>query len=433
MLTRRRFLLTASAATALPATRNAAAALAAVPALPTSIATLRNRRAEAHPIPLAERESRLDRARSLMRANQLDAIALTGGTSLEYFTGIRWGNSERLLTFLLPQKGNPFYVCPAFEEDRVRERMTEAPAGPESKILAWQEDNDPYALVAQALREAGVTTGRLGIEERVPFVFSEGIRNASRGTKNAPRGLDLTSATPVTAGCRSIKSPAELKLMQLANDITLQVYEAAWKSLKPGMTNSDFSDLIAAAYRQTGFLGHASCQVDAWSALPHGSLKPQTIREGSIVLIDDGCTVEGYQSDISRTFVAGKPTDKMKRVFDTVHKAQLAALNAAKPGVPCQAVDAAARNVVDEAGFGPGYTHFTHRVGHGIGMDGHEWPYLVKGNTQPLQANMTTSNEPGIYLQGEFGVRLEDDIYITPDGAKWFTPQSNSLEDPFAK
>jgi Xaa-Pro dipeptidase len=422
MTTRRRFLLTASAAAALNGTRNATAATT----LPPAIAALGSRRAEAHAIPLAERESRLDRARALMRANHIDAIALAGGTSLDYFTGIRWGNSERLFTFVLPQKGNPYYVCPAFEEDRVRERMAQAPAGRESKIFTWQEDHDPYALVAQALRESGVTTGSLGIEERVPFVFSEGIRKASRS-------IEITSATPVTAGCRGIKSPAELKLMQLANDVTLEVYEAAWKCLKPGLTNAEFSDLIAAAYRQTGFPGEASCQVDAWSALPHGSLQPQVIREGSIVLIDDGCTVEGYQSDISRTFVVGKPTDKMKRVFDTVHKAQLTARNAAKPGVPCQAVDAAARQVIDDAGFGPGYTHFTHRVGHGIGMDGHEWPYLVKGNTQLLEANMTTSDEPGIYLRGEFGVRLEDDMYVTPDGARWFTPQSNSLEDPFAK
>jgi Xaa-Pro dipeptidase len=421
MLTRRHFLLTASAATALSATRQAAAAVA----LPPAIAALRSRRAEARPIPLAERESRLDRARSLMRENRIDAIALVGGTSLLYFTGIRWGNSERLFTFVLPQTGNPFYVCPAFEEDRVRENMTQAPASRESRILTWQEDDDPYALVAQGLREAGIASGTLGIEERVPFVFSEGIRKASRG-------LELTSATPITAGCRGVKSPAELKLMQLANDVTLQVYEAAWKSLQPGMTNNEFSDLIATAYRQTGFPGDASCQVDAWSALPHGSLQPQIIREGSIVLIDDGCVVEGYQSDISRTFVVGKATDKMKRVFDTVHKAQAAALNAAKPGVPCQAVDAAARKVVDDAGFGPGYTHFTHRVGHGIGMDGHEWPYLVKGNTQPLQVSMTTSDEPGIYLRGDFGVRLEDDMYITADGARWFTPQSRSLEDPFA-
>ena len=387
----------------------------------TAVTALPNRRGEAHPISLTERESRIDRARSLMRANRIDAIILAGGTSLDYFTGIRWGNSERLFAFVLPQKGNPFYVAPSFEEERLRVLMSR-----ESRILTWNEDDDPYALVARALREAGVATGKAGIEERVPFVFSDGIRQAARG-------VELISATPVTAGCRSIKSATELRLMQLANNVTLQVYEATWKSLKPGMTNNDVSDLIAAGYRQTGFPGDASCQVDAWSALPHGSLQPQVIREGSIVLIDDGCIVEGYQSDITRTFVMGKASDKMKRVFDTVHKAQTAALKAARPGVECQAVDAAARKVVDDAGFGPGYTHFTHRVGHGIGMDEHEWPYLVKGNTQLIQANMTTSDEPGIYLKGEFGVRLEDDMYITPDGARWFTPQSNSLEEPFAR
>jgi Xaa-Pro dipeptidase len=423
MLSRRCLLRAASGATALVGTLRPAAA---APALSPAIAALPNRRGEARPIQLAERESRLERARALMRANQINAIALAGGTSLDYFTGIRWGNSERLFALVLPQKGNPFYVCPAFEEGRAQERMAQAPAGRESKILTWQEDGDPYSLVAQALREMGVSTGRLGIEERVPFVFADGIRKAARA-------IDITSATPVTAGCRSIKSPAELKLMQLANDVTLQVYEAAWKSIQPGMNNRRVSELIAAGYNQTGFPGDASCQVDAWSALPHGSIEPQIIRAGSIALIDDGCTVEGYQSDISRTFVIGKPTDKMKRVFDTVRKAQAAALQTAKPGVPCQAVDAAARRVVDDAGFGPGYAHFTHRVGHGIGMDGHEWPYLVKGNTQLLQANMTTSDEPGIYLQGEFGVRLEDDMYITPEGAKWFTLPSNSLEDPFAK
>ena len=396
-------------------------AFLAAAVLSPAIAALPNRRSEAHPITSAERESRIDRARSLMRANRIDAIILAGGTSLDYFTGIRWGNSERLFAFILPQKGNPFYIAPSFEEERLRERMSR-----ESRILTWNEDQDPYALVAQALREAGIATGKAGIEERVPFVSSDGIRQAARG-------LELVSATPVTAGCRSIKSPAELKLMQLANNVTLQVYEAAWKSIKPGMTNDAFSDLIAAAYRQTGFPGDASCQVDAWSALPHGSQQPQIIREGSIVLIDDGCVVEGYQSDMSRTFVVGKATGRMKRVFDVVHKAQTAALKAARPGIACQAVDAAARKVVDDAGFGPGYTHFTHRVGHGIGMDEHEWPYLVKGNTQLLQAGMTTSDEPGIYLKGEFGVRLEDDMYITPDGARWFTPQSNSLEDPFAR
>jgi len=424
MPTRRGFLIAASAATGLGGSFRAEAGETG--ALPPAIAALGNRRAEAKPIGLAERESRLERARGLMRENHLDAIALVGGTSLDYFTGIRWWLSERLFACVLLQKGNPFYVCPAFEEDRAHEAMADAPAGRGSKILTWQEDEDPFALVARGLRDAGISAGRLGVEERVPFVFSDGIGKAARG-------IELPSATPVTAGCRMIKSAAELKLMQLANDVTLQVYEAAWKSAHPGMTNVQLSELIAAAYSRTGFEGEASCQVDAWSALPHGSSRPQTIREGSIVMFDDGCEVEGYQSDISRTFVVGKPTDKMKRVFDVVHRAQAAAREAAKPGVECQAVDAAARTVVDGAGFGPGYAHFTHRVGHGIGMDGHEWPYLVKGNTQLLQANMTTSDEPGIYLRGEFGVRLEDDMYVTAEGAKWFTPQSNSLEEPFAR
>ncbi len=386
-----------------------------------AVLTLRNRRSEAVPITASERESRLERARALMREQKLSAIVLAGGTSLDYFTGLRWGNSERLFAFVLPQSGKPFYVAPAFEEDRVHERMTQS-----SRIYTWQEDDNPYARLAQGLRDAGVSTGRLGIEEKVPFVFADGIAKA------AP-SMAIVSATSVTAGCRSIKSAAELKLMQLANDITLQVYEAAWKQLHAGMTNRQFTDLINTGYQQSGFPGEASCQVDTWSALPHGSAQPQTIKEGSIVLIDDGCIVEGYQSDISRTFVVGKATDKMKRVFDIVHRAQAAARGAAKPGVPCEAVDAAARKVVDDAGFGPGYTHFTHRLGHGIGMDMHEWPYLVKGNKQSLAAGMTTSDEPGIYLAGEFGIRLEDDMYVTADGAKWFTAQSPSLEEPFAK
>ena len=222
MLSRRRFVRAASGATALAGTLRPAVA---DPAIATAIAALPTRRNEAHPIQLAERESRLELARAIMRANQIDAIALAGGTSLDYFTGIRWGNSERLFAFVLPQKGNPFYVCPAFEEGRARERMSQAPAGRDSKILTWQEDHDPYALVAEALREAGVSSGTIGIEERVPFVFADGIRKAARG-------VEVSSATPVTAGCRSIKSPSELKLMQLANDVTLQVYEAVWKSLR---------------------------------------------------------------------------------------------------------------------------------------------------------------------------------------------------------
>lgn len=429
MTTRRRFLACSASLAALPLVTSvrshAAASADSSASLPPAIAALKNRSGEARPITSAEREGRIERARGLMREQHIDAIFLVGGTSLVYFTGIHWWNSERMMAYVLPQKGEPFYVCPAFEEDRARGQVSQAPMGATAKIYTWQEDEDPYALVAKGLRDLGISSGKLGVEERVTFVFADGLAHATPS-------LQIVSATPITAGCRSVKSTAELSLMQLANNVTLQAYEALWKSAHAGMTNRDASALVGAAYERLGFPGDASCQVDQYSALPHGSMQPQVIRDGSIVLIDDGCTVEGYQSDISRTFVVGKATDAMKKVFDIVHRAQSAALAAARPGVPCQAVDSAARKVIDDAGYGPGYAHFTHRVGHGIGMDGHEWPYLVKGNVQPLRTGMTFSDEPGIYIRGQFGVRLEDDMYLTDAGAKLFTPQSPSLEEPFA-
>jgi Xaa-Pro dipeptidase len=264
----------------------------------------------------------------------------------------------------------------------------------------------------------------------VRFVFADGIARA------APQA-SLVSATPVTAGCRMIKSAHEIALMRLACQVTLAAYEAVYHALREGMTQQQVEDLIAAAYGQLGFPGEASVQVGEYSALPHGSSTPQVIREGSIVMIDDGCTVEGYQSDITRTFVLGKASeqlgDKMRKVFEIVHRAQATALATARPGVECGAVDAAARKVITDAGYGPDYKYFTHRLGHGMGMDGHEWPYLVRGNTTKLQPNMTFSDEPGIYIPGEFGIRLEDDMHITENGAELFTPQSPSLEDPFEK
>jgi len=230
-----------------------------------------------------------------------------------------------------------------------------------------------------------------------------------------------------------IKSTHEIALMRLACQVTLAAYEAVYHALREGMTQYDAGDLIDAAYRQLGFRGEASVQIGEYSALPHGSRTPQMIREGSIVMIDDGCDAEGYQSDITRTFVLGKATEKMKTIFDIVHRAQSAALAAAHPGVECGAVDAAARKVITDAGYGPDYKYFSHRLGHGMGMDGHEWPYLVRGNATKLQPNMTFSDEPGIYIPGEFGVRLEDDMHIMENGAELFTPQSLSLVDPFGK
>jgi Xaa-Pro dipeptidase len=394
--------------------------------LPEPVAKLKSRKNEARPISVGERQARFDRARELLSREKLDAMMLTGGTSLIYYTGIRWWLSERLFALIFPAKGAPFYVCPAFEEDRAREQIASAPGGKNPDIRLWQEDEDPYERIAQGLKDRGIASGRLGMEETVRFVFSDGVSRA------AP-GLRIVSATPVTAGCRMIKTAHELALMKLANEVTLAAYEAAYRSTKEGMTQNDFGRLVSLAHERQGFSGGASIQVGENSALPHGSAKPQTIREGTILLMDGGCKVEDYESDISRTVVLGKPTDKMKKVFEIVHRAQSTALAAARPGVECQAVDAAARKVITDAGYGPDYKYFTHRVGHGIGMDGHEWPYLVRGDTVPLAPGMCFSDEPGIYIRGEFGVRLEDDMHITENGAELFTPQSPDLENPFAK
>jgi Xaa-Pro dipeptidase len=228
-----------------------------------------------------------------------------------------------------------------------------------------------------------------------------------------------------------VKDAHEIALMRLASQVTLKAYEAAWKSLKEGMTQGDFAQLVSSAHRQLGFEGGAGVQVGKYSALPHGSATPQVVREGSILLIDGGCRVEGYSSDLSRTFVLGRATQRMKDVFEVEHRAQATAVKTARPGLEAQAVDAAARKVITDAGFGPDYKYFTHRVGHGMGMDGHEWPYLVRGNKLKLEAGMVFSDEPGIYIPGEFGVRIEDDMVITESGAELFTPQSPSLEQPF--
>ena len=429
MISRRRFLelggVTARAAVTSrsfaaigPAEKSNAASL------PASIAKLQSRKSEAQPITREERAERQEHARQLMSENSLEAILIMEGTSLRYFTGVRWWGGERLFAFVLPAKGKAFYVCPAFEEGRAREQIARAPDGDQPDVRVWQEDESPYALVAQGLRDRSIGAGKLGIEETVRFVFSDGIAKAASQ-------VTLTSATPVTAGCRMIKSAHEIALMRLASQVTFAVYEAVYRALHEGMTQQDVGALIDKAYERVGFPGEASVMVDESTAFPHGSTTPQVLREGSIVMIDDGCTVEGYQSDITRTFVLGKASDKMKQVFEIVHRAQAAALVAARPGVECGTIDAAARKVITDAGYGPDYKYFTHRLGHGLGMDGHEWPYLMRGNPTRLQTNITTSNEPGIYIRGEFGVRLEDDMHITENGAELFTPQSPSIEEPF--
>jgi Xaa-Pro dipeptidase len=393
-------------------------------AIAPSIANLKSMRDQAKPITKEERSDRLEKARRLMAENSIGAILLSESTSLNYFTGIRWWGGERLFTMVLPAKGDALFVCPAFEEGRAREQISSSPLAGEPDVRIWQEDDDPYQLVAQGLKDRGIATASVGVEETVKFVFSDGIAKAAPQAKFA-------SATPVTAACRLIKSDHEVALMRLAAKVTLAAYEATYRALKEGMTQDQISDFVSAAHSRLGFPGEADVQVGEFSAFPHGSVTPQVIREGTIILMDGGCKAEGYCSDITRTYVLGKPTDKMKQVFEIVHQAQSAALAAARPGAECGSVDAAARKVITEAGYGPDYKFFKHRLGHGMGMDGHEWPYLVRGNPVKLQANMTFSDEPGIYIRGEFGVRLEDDMHITENGAELFTPQSKSLEEPF--
>lgn len=432
-LTRRGFLSTGIAVTAGAAI--APASLAAQSSdgskhLPAPISALPNLSGQARPFTNDERLQRIERARELMAANKLDAILLTPGTSLAYFAGLHTWGSERLWALAIPAKGKPFLVCPAFEAGRAHELMENGPFGKDADVLTWQEDESPFVLVGKGLHGRGLATGTVGLDETMKFVFSDSIRAAN------PH-LTLVSATPVTAGCRMIKSAHEIECMRLACRATLLVYRAVAQSVQPGMTNLDVERLISLAYKQVGFRGDASLNIDEFTALPHGSDKPQTLREGSILMLDDGCLVEGYTSDITRTFVLGKPTDKMRHVFDLVHRAQTAALKTARPGIVAAEVDAAARKVIADGGYGPGFTYFTHRVGHGIGMDMHEWPYLVKNDmfgwelAPRLRPNMVFSDEPGIYIKGEFGIRLEDDWVVTENGGEMFTPQSPSLDDPF--
>lgn len=375
------------------------------------------------PITDGERRSRVDRARRLMMENRIDAIVLEGGSSLYYYTGVRWGTSERLFGVVIPARGNPAWVAPAFEQQRARELM-----GASEDVRVWQEDESPYRLVAQIMRDRGAALGRIGVEERVRFFIYDGMRAELSGA-------EFVSATPVTAGCRMIKSAAEIALMQRANDITARAMDVALKTMRGGMTPRDLATNLAAATSRLG--GEDEGALVAFglaTAFPHGSNEPQTLREGDVVLVDAGCKVEGYTSDITRTTVFGTPSQRQRDVWETEKRAQSAALAAAQPGATCESVDAAARKVITDAGFGPGYAlpGLPHRTGHGIGLDGHEWTNFVRGNTTRLQAGMCFSDEPTIAIYGEFGIRLEDCLHMTEDGPVLFTKQSPSIEEPFA-
>lgn len=389
--------------------------------LPSSIRALSPMTKGATPIGEAERRGRLARARRLMIEHRIDALLLEPGTSLTYFTGVGWGLSERPFLMLVPADGELTCICPAFEEARARERL-HFPAD----VRVWQEDESPYELVAGALRDHGVGSGRIGIEEEVRFFVVDGLESAAPAAERLP-------AAPVTVGCRMIKSPAEIALMQRASDLTIAAFRATFATMRAGMTQDELAgNMLAAQERLGGSDPWALVGFGSATAFPHGSSRPQHLREGDIVLIDAGCALEGYQSDITRTTVYGRPTPRQTEIWNLERRAQDAGFAAARIGATCESVDAAARKVITDAGFGPGYKvpGLPHRTGHGIGMDGHESPNFVRGNTTVLEPGMCFSDEPTIAIYGEFGIRLEDCLYLTPDGPRFFTAQSPAIDRP---
>jgi Xaa-Pro dipeptidase len=320
-------------------------------------------------------------------------------------------------------RGDPIIVTPFFEKPSVEESLR-VPA----EVRVWQEDESPYRQVAGILRDRGAASGRVGVEERLRFFIFSGVK------KESP-AADFGDAEVITAGCRMIKSPTELALMQKANDITIEAFRAAFQTFKEGMTQDDLRTNIAAAHRALGAPGGgASVSFGMYTAFPHGSIEPQRLKEGDVIQVDGGCGVDGYQSDITRTTVFGRPSPRQIEIWELEKKAQAAAFAVVKPGTPCEAVDAAARKVITDAGFGPDYKvpGLPHRTGHGIGLDGHEWTNFVRGNKTPLAPGMCFSNEPMIAIYGEFGIRLEDCLHVTEDGAKYFSQPSPSIDKPFA-
>jgi Xaa-Pro aminopeptidase len=418
---RRRFFTAAGSTVALSAL-GAGQAFAQKPAAAASAHfdadTIKTMRERIRPIGAGEFEARREQARRYMKDNAIDAIFVEGGTTLKYYTGLSWWLSERMFAMVLPRSGEPFFVSPKFEEGRSREKLGDV------KIYTWEEHEKPIERIRQGMQDRGLLGATLGIEETTRYYAIEQLQ------QRLPT-LTLRSAMPVTAGCRSVKSAHEIELMQVANDITAHVYRQTQRQLREGMSEKELGAIISGLYSEFGVSGDALVLFGEASAYPHGLTREVLLKAGDNVLIDGGCQVEGYGSDITRTMVFGEPSAKMKSVWEIVRGAQDAALKTAKPGVPAEKVDAAARGYIADHGYGPGYKYFTHRLGHGIGMDGHEWYYLVGGNTRPLAPGNMFSNEPGIYIVGEFGIRTEDEMLITDDGARLLLPQAKSLQEIF--
>lgn len=412
-----------SGALAMPGRTQAEADFRLEEQLPSAVASLKPMTEGIVPISVEERKQRIAKAQALMDQLKIDAIFMEGTASCFYYTGMRWGQSERTFGLVIPAKGAIAYVCPKFEEDRARELINKAFG---EEVRCWEEDENPFALIAGIVKDRGVRYRRMGIEERVRFFIADGIRKVATG-------FELVDATPVTAGCRMYKSPAELALMQRASDVTIEAYKAAFAAVQPGMSQSTLSSNLSAAFRKLGFNGGALICVGKYSAMPHGSIVPQVIQEGDVLLVDGGTSCEGYASDITRTVVVGKPTKKQTEVWNLEKKAQDAAFAAIRIGGTCHDVDAAARKVIEDAGYAKHYglPGLPHRTGHGIGLEGHEWTNFVKGNMTKIAPGMCFSDEPTISIPGEFGIRLEDCLYIGEDGPHFFSKQSVSIEQPF--
>lgn len=376
------------------------------------------------PIAVDERLARVAKAQRLMAEHGIDAILLEPGSAMLYFSGVRWWRSERLTAVIIPREGDIGIVTPYFEEPSVRESMTFG-----DDVRTWHEDENPFERVAGILRDRGYDPARIGLEDTVRYFVVEGL-------KAADPDIEIVSALPVTLGCRMYKTAHEIELMKKASEVTLSAYRHVYENLEAGMVPADVSGMMQAA--QTGFGGIGIWNIALFgqaSAYPHGTSQPQKIEQGQIVLMDCGCSVHGYQSDISRTFVFGEPNPKQREVWDTVRKGQQIAFETAQIGTPAGAVDDAVREYYVSLGYGPGYATpgLSHRTGHGIGMDGHESVNFVHGEETPLAPGMCFSNEPGLYDFNEFGVRLEDCIYMTEDGPAWFTEPPDSLDDPIGR
>ncbi|WP_206244736.1 M24 family metallopeptidase [Novosphingobium terrae] len=364
---------------------------------------------------------RIARARQLMAQTGAEALLVDAGPSLRYFTGLSWGASERLVAMLLLPEGDPVLVAPRFELGSLEAEL-QVPA----QIHGWEEHENPHLILASLLGAARVR--RLAIDPALPFVMIERLRRA------AP-DVALSEASAIIDGCRSIKSPAELAIMQQAKNMTLEVQQRAARILRPGITAGEVTRFIEDAHRALGAAGNSFCIVEfgEGTSYPHGLPGERRLAMDEMVLIDTGCRVQGYSSDITRSYVFGTPTAQQRNIWDLEHEAQEAAFMTVCPGVPCEEIDAAARRVLERAGLGPDYAlpGLPHRTGHGIGLSIHEGPYLVRGDTTPLAPGMCFSNEPMIVLPGAFGVRLEDHFHVTETGAAWFTQPSPAIDAPF--